>query len=93
MQKYSFKLFVTAASSAVEDAARQVKGICKEHGVEDCQLEVVVIAEDPDAAEQYGILATPTLMKLEPAPVRRVIGDLSDPTKLARGLDFAKSSQ
>jgi circadian clock protein KaiB len=49
-------------------------------------LRVVDVVEDPDAAERARILTTPTLVKEEPKPVRRVMGDLSDSRKVLIGL-------
>jgi circadian clock protein KaiB len=42
--------------------------------------------ENPQVAEDEKILATPTLMKRLPPPLRRVIGDLSDKQKVLLGL-------
>lgn len=43
--------------------------------------------EQPEIAEQDRILATPTLIKQLPPPLRRVIGDLSDKEKVLLGLE------
>lgn len=43
--------------------------------------------EFPDLAEDEKILATPTLIKSLPLPLRRVIGDLSDTEKVLLGLE------
>ena len=49
-------------------------------------LEVIDVLEEPRAAERDAILATPTVMKLLPPPLTRVVGDLSQSEKLLRGL-------
>ncbi len=43
--------------------------------------------EFPELAEDEKILATPTLIKSLPLPLRRVIGDLSDKEKVLLGLE------
>jgi len=43
-----------------------------------CEIVVVDVTEHPDLAEAAHILATPTLVRERPLPVRRVVGDLSD---------------
>ena len=43
--------------------------------------------EFPELAEDEKILATPTLIKSLPLPLRRVIGDLSDTEKVLLGLE------
>lgn len=41
-------------------------------------VEIVDILADPEKAEAAKILATPTLIKQLPQPLRRIIGDLTD---------------
>jgi circadian clock protein KaiB len=52
------------------------------------ELVIVDILERPQLAEEQKILATPTLIRESPLPVRRVIGDLSDKEKLLLALDL-----
>jgi circadian clock protein KaiB len=47
------------------------------------ELTIIDVLQQPDIAEQAGIMATPTLIKSTPLPPRRVVGDLSDPQILA----------
>jgi circadian clock protein KaiB len=58
------------------------------------EFEIVVIdvLENPQIAEEEKILATPTLIKESPSPLKRIIGDLSDTAKVLRGLDIARAS-
>lgn len=51
-------------------------------------MEVIDVLERPKLAEQEKIVATPTLVKSLPHPVRRVIGDLSDKEQVLIGLDL-----
>jgi len=44
----------------------------------DYSLRVIDVAEDPDAADRRGLVATPTLIRHEPLPEVRVVGDLDD---------------
>ena len=52
------------------------------------ELEIIDVLEHPEKAEQDKILATPTLIKQLPPPLRRVIGDLSDSEKVLLGLEL-----
>lgn len=52
------------------------------------EIEIIDILEHPKLAEDERILATPTLIKQLPPPLRRVIGDLSDREKVLLGLDL-----
>jgi circadian clock protein KaiB len=51
------------------------------------ELQVIDVLEHPERAEQDNILATPTLIKSLPPPLRRLIGDLSDKQKVLLGLE------
>jgi circadian clock protein KaiB len=51
------------------------------------EVEVIDVLEHPTLAEKEKILATPTLVKRLPEPVRKIIGDLSDRAKVLLGLD------
>jgi circadian clock protein KaiB len=78
MPKYSFKLFVTGQNSRAERAIANLQKFCDEELGGDYQLIIVDVLERPHEAEAHRILATPTLIKETPLPVRRIIGDLSD---------------
>jgi len=49
---------------------------------------VIDVIKQPQLAEDDKILATPTLIKILPPPVARIIGDLSDREKVLLGLDL-----
>jgi len=51
-------------------------------------LKVIDVLKQPQLAEEDKILATPTLAKILPPPVRKIIGDLSDREKVLIGLDL-----
>jgi circadian clock protein KaiB len=51
-------------------------------------VEVVDVRERPELAEEDRILATPTLVRRTPEPVRKIIGDLSDIKRVLSGLDI-----
>ena len=51
-------------------------------------VEVIDVRERPELAEEDRILATPTLVRRTPAPVRKIIGDLSDIERVEAGLEL-----
>lgn len=79
------KLYVTGTTSRATEAIRKTSEIV-EHFLIDCELEVIDILSRPDLAEQDRIIATPTIVRVAPPPVRKVIGDISDPHTLLNGL-------
>ena len=80
------QLFVKGHTIRSERALRSVREVC---GPIDgrYQLTVVDVLEQPELAERYRVLATPTLIREAPAPVKRIIGDLADLAALAIVLD------
>lgn len=76
-------LYVTGRTSRSERAIANLHRIAREQMPGACEISVVDVLEHPHLAEENKIIATPTLIKTSPAPVRRIIGDLSDPTEVA----------
>ena len=68
-------------------AVLNVKRLCEEHLPGRYTLEVVDIFQQPERAREGQVIASPTLVKQLPLPIRRLIGDMSDCQKLLAGLD------
>ncbi|WP_424630526.1 circadian clock KaiB family protein [Bradyrhizobium sp. SYSU BS000235] len=85
---YKLRLFITGSTPRSTRAIANMRRICEEnlHGRYD--LEVVDVYENPDATKELQVIATPTLIKILPEPLRRIIGDLSDQEKVLAGLDL-----
>ena len=88
MNKVEIQLFVTGRSVKADTAIDNLRALLAEASADDFNLTIIDVLEDPQAAEDAFILATPTLIKTAPLPVRRTIGDLSDRESLIRGLDL-----
>ena len=86
LSKYLLRLFVTGASSRTAPAIANLRRICEQELEGRYDLEIIDVQEHPELAEDEKILATPTLIKSLPLPLRRVIGDLSDKDKVLLGL-------
>lgn len=56
---------------------------------EPVEASVVDVAEDPERADTDRVLLTPTLLRLAPAPPRRVVGDLADRARVAEALGLS----
>jgi circadian clock protein KaiB len=86
--KYLLRLYVTGTTGKSVRAIQNVRRICEEHlqGVYD--LEVVDIYKNLPLARGDQIIAAPTLIKRLPAPLRRLIGDMSDEQRVLVGLDI-----
>lgn len=83
------KLFVTGGTPRANEAVRKTREILN-HLTVDCHVDVVDILDDPAAAEQERIIATPTIIRVSPLPQRRVIGDVSDAHTLIDALGLPR---
>lgn len=90
MKKYLLKLYVTGKTPRSEKAIINLKQICRDYLNEEYELQVIDVIENPQYAEEDKILATPTLIRVLPPPIRRIIGDLSEKDKVLIGLDLEK---
>ena len=88
MEKYVLKLYVTGRTPRTEQTIATLRNLCKRELGGEYEIVVINVLEQPQLAEDEKILATPTLIKVLPRPMRRVIGDLSDTEKVLLGLDL-----
>lgn len=86
MNKFKLKLYITGQTPASERAIANLRRICKDKLHGQFELVVIDVLERPQLAEDEKILATPTLIKELPLPLRRIIGDLSDKEKVIMAL-------
>lgn len=86
--KYQIKLYVTGQTPRSEQAFANLRRICEEELRGQYELIVIDVLERPQLAEDEKILATPTVVKELPHPIRRIIGDLSDSERVLLGLDL-----
>ena len=75
------KLFVAGKTSRSREAVESIKNAFDVRLSESGNLEVIDVLEKPQRAQEERILVTPTLIRLLPTPVRRLIGDFSDGKK------------
>ena len=86
--KYLLRLYVTGTTGKSVRAIQNVRRICEEHLQGLYDLEVVDIYKNLPLARGDQIIAAPTLIKRIPAPLRRLIGDMSDEQRVLVGLDI-----
>jgi circadian clock protein KaiB len=86
--KYVLRLYVSGSTSKSAPAVENIKRICEQHLKNRYDLEVIDIYQQPNLAREEQIVAVPTLIKRFPPPLRRLIGDLSNPKKVLLGLDL-----
>jgi circadian clock protein KaiB len=76
------RLYVAGDAPNSLRAIANLKAICGEKFVSPNELEIVDVLDQPRRALADGVVVTPTLLKLSPPPVQRVIGDLSDTSQV-----------
>jgi len=86
--KYILKLYVTGETPRSQAALKNLKKIMDVDFKGEYTLKVVDVVKQPKLAEDDKILATPTLIKMLPPPMARIIGDLNDRERVLLGLDL-----
>jgi circadian clock protein KaiB len=89
-KQYLLKLYVAGHSFKSNSAISNIKKICMENLHGNYDLEVIDLYQQPHLAQGEQIIAVPTLIKKIPAPLRRIIGDLSNTDLVLVGLDIIK---
>jgi circadian clock protein KaiB len=82
------RLYVTGTTGKAVRAIQNVRRICEEHLKGRYELEVIDLYRNLPLARGDQIIAAPTLVKRLPAPLRRLIGDMSDEQRVLVGLDL-----
>ncbi len=86
--KYILRLFVAGGTAPPPQAVLRVRHLCETELKDDYELEVIDIYQQPGLARDNQIVATPTLIKEFPRPVRRFIGNLLNTAGLFAELDL-----
>ena len=89
-ERYVLRLYVTGMTPRSQQAIAAIKTICEKHLKDRYDLEVIDIYQHPTQAKDEQIIAIPTLVKQLPAPLRRLIGNLSDEERVLVGLDLLR---
>ena len=82
------RLYVAGQSPKSLAALANLKKFCAEHLDGQYELHVIDLVKTPQLAQNDQILAIPTLVRKLPVPMRKIIGDLSDSSRVLVGLDL-----
>jgi len=86
---WALTLYVNGASPRSVRAIETVRRICDEELDGRADLEIIDVRQQPALVVRDQIVATPTLVKRLPGSLRRIVGDLSDISRLRSGLDLS----
>jgi circadian clock protein KaiB len=87
--RYVLRLYVAGPTVQSTRAIVNTRKICEEHLQGRYDLEVVDICKHPIMARSEQIIAAPTLVRKQPLPVRRFVGDMSRTEKMLAGLGIS----
>lgn len=85
---YDLRLYVAGKTTKSVTAFANLKTLCEEHLAGRYRIEVIDLLVDPQLARGDQILAIPTLVRLLPEPIKKIIGDLSNTERTLVGLDL-----
>jgi circadian clock protein KaiB len=87
-ERWIMRLYVAGQTPKSITALINLKKLCEAHLAGRYQIEVIDLLENPKLAAGDQILAIPTLVRKLPAPVKKIIGDLSNESNVLVGLDL-----
>ena len=85
--EWQLRLYVAGQTAKSQTAFANLKRICETHLAGRYELEVIDLLLNPQLAAGDQILAVPTLVRKLPAPIKKIIGDLSNEERVLVGLD------
>ncbi len=89
-ERYVLRLYIAGMTKKSMMAVENIKRICVEE-LQDCyELEVIDITQQPNRIKEEDLIATPTLIKKLPLPIRKFIGDMSDTDRIIVGLNLVR---
>ena len=81
-------LYIAGRTTKSLDAVSNLKKLCEEYLADHYKIEIIDLLDEPHFAESEQIVATPTLIRKLPEPIRKIIGDLSNKEKVLLGLEI-----
>lgn len=86
---YVLSLYISGTTPHSARALVNIRSLCETHLQGRYQLEIIDILLHPGKVAQDQVIATPTLIRKSPLPVRRFIGDMSQQERLLKGLGLS----
>ena len=87
--QYKFRLYISGHSPNSVQAVANLNALCHQHLAGRHEIEIVDVLKEPRRALSDVVLLTPTLVKLSPAPVRKIVGTLSQTQTVLQALGLS----
>ena len=91
--RFVLRLYVTGLTPRSTRAIKAVRAVCDSHLAGRYDLEIIDVYQQPARISADQVVAIPTLVKHQPAPVRFIVGDMSDTERLLHGLGLPLETQ
>jgi circadian clock protein KaiB len=75
---FKFRLYVAGDAQNSVQATSNLLALCRTHLADHHEIEIIDVLREPKLALANGVLLTPTLVKLAPGPVIRIVGTLAE---------------
>jgi circadian clock protein KaiB len=86
--RFILRLYITGQTPRSLRSIENLRGLCEKYLKDQFDLEIIDIYQQPALAAEGQIIAAPTLIKAMPLPLRRLVGDFSDASRVVLGLDL-----
>ncbi len=88
IEYYVLSLYIAGMTPKSTRAIENLREVCEKNLKGHYKLEIIDIVKNPELAQKDNIVASPTLIKRLPSPVRSLIGDMTDKDRLYFGLEL-----
>lgn len=85
---HHFRLYIAGETPRSSRAVNNLSLLCERVLPNAHKIEVIDVLERPELAEAASVLATPMVMRMQPLPQRRAVGDFNDLARLAAAIDL-----
>ena len=92
-EKYVLRLYISGMTQKSLKAIDRLKKICEDQLKGCYDLQIIDISQEPESVKKEDIIATPTLIKELPKPIRRIIGDLTDTERILVALNVSQTKK
>ncbi len=86
---YCLRLYIAGTNLKSILALKTIKHICETHLKDHYDLEVIDVYQQPELTQGEPIVAVPSLIRLLPLPLQRIIGDLSQKERILTALNLS----
>lgn len=85
---WQFRIYIAGNTPRANQAVKNLRSICSNHLANDYHIEVIDLVTSPHLAERDDIFALPALVRFQPPPTKKIIGDLSNREEVVQALEL-----